>query len=496
MKRIFTLLAVVLLTANVLAQAPQTMIYQAVIRNSANALVASTPVGVQISIVQGTADGQAVYVETQSPTTNANGLVSFGIGSGIRSTSGTFSDIDWSAGPYFIKTETDPSGGTSYSITGTSQLMSVPYALYAANSPQGAQGPQGIQGIQGIPGVAGLDGVPGQEGPQGSSAANVLTGIVDIINGGTGSDTKNFVDLTNDQIIAGAKTFSNNTLVNGSVTATSFGLAAGTSSQFLKGDGSVDANSYVPSPEVAGTNGQVLTSDANGVASWKAAGLSESQVADLLAQISLLQSQVGSLNFGAGLFPKTTISNQTWSTTNLDVTTYRDGSPIPQVTDPTEWANLTTGAWCYYGNNATNNEPYGKLYNWYAVNDPRGLAPVGYHVATEADFITLIANNGGENTAGYALKEVGPTHWFQNYTQGSTNSSGFNAVGSGYRNYEGTFLAQGRLVVYQLSDVLRTNDNLDFAPRYKVIRADDGLVFTDWFGFDPSYGFSVRLVKD
>lgn len=131
MKNLFTLFAAVVLTANVFAQAPQKMSYQAVIRNSSNALVTSTAVGMRISILQGNATGTAVYVETQTATTNANGLVSIEIGAGTAVTA-TFAGIDWSAGPYFIKTETDPAGGTSYSITGTSQLLSVPYALSAA----------------------------------------------------------------------------------------------------------------------------------------------------------------------------------------------------------------------------------------------------------------------------------------------------------------------------------------------------------------------------
>jgi len=118
---------------SILAQAPQQMSYQAVIRNSADAVVASQNVGMQISILQGSASGTVVYAETQIPTTNANGLVTLAIGTGNVS-AGIFTAINWAAGPYFIKTETDPSGGTNYTITGTSQLMSVPYALYAASS--------------------------------------------------------------------------------------------------------------------------------------------------------------------------------------------------------------------------------------------------------------------------------------------------------------------------------------------------------------------------
>jgi len=133
MKKIYSILAGLLLTASVFAQAPQKMSYQAVIRNTSNALITSTPVGMQISVLQGSSTGTAVYVETQTPSTNANGLVSLEIGGGTV-VSGNFSTINWANGPYFIKTETDPTGGTAYSIVGTNELMSVPYALNAANA--------------------------------------------------------------------------------------------------------------------------------------------------------------------------------------------------------------------------------------------------------------------------------------------------------------------------------------------------------------------------
>lgn len=136
MKKIYSILAGLLLTASVFAQAPQKMSYQAVIRNSSNALVTSTTVGMKISVLQGSSTGTAVYVETQTPSTNANGLVSLEIGTGTAVT-GTFATINWATGPYFIKTETDPTGGKAYSITGTNQLMSVPYALFSANGQVG-----------------------------------------------------------------------------------------------------------------------------------------------------------------------------------------------------------------------------------------------------------------------------------------------------------------------------------------------------------------------
>ena len=124
-----------LTTVSVFAQSPEKISYQAVIRDATNTLVINQSVGMQISILQTTPTGAVVYTETHSVDTNINGLVSLEIGTG--STSDTFSAIDWSAGPYFIQTETDPTGGGNYTIAGTSQLMSVPFAMYAKTSGDG-----------------------------------------------------------------------------------------------------------------------------------------------------------------------------------------------------------------------------------------------------------------------------------------------------------------------------------------------------------------------
>jgi hypothetical protein len=127
MKIIIIILVVFLFNlSSLLAQAPEKMSYQAVIRNSSNELVVNTQIGMQISILQGSVNGILVYTEIQTPTTNSNGLVSIEIGESTG-----FDTIDWSNGPYFIKTETDPTGGINYTITGNSELLSVPYALYA-----------------------------------------------------------------------------------------------------------------------------------------------------------------------------------------------------------------------------------------------------------------------------------------------------------------------------------------------------------------------------
>ena len=131
MKKKFTIFAafwmamIVFIPQQAMAQAPEELSYQAIIRDASNNPVMMSTVGMQISILQGSSSGTAVYVETQTPMTNANGLISIQIGTGMV-VSGTFSTIDWGNGPYFIKSETDPAGGTAYTITGTNQVLSVP----------------------------------------------------------------------------------------------------------------------------------------------------------------------------------------------------------------------------------------------------------------------------------------------------------------------------------------------------------------------------------
>ncbi|MFA5972060.1 MAG: hypothetical protein WC780_06890 [Lentimicrobiaceae bacterium] len=132
MNRVYAILLAVSLTASVLAQSPEIMSYQAVIRDLSNNLVTNHAIGLKISILQGSISGSSVYSEifNPNPTTNANGLVTVEIGGGIP-IFGTFSTINWSDGLYYIKTETDPTGETNYTITGISQILSVPYALHA-----------------------------------------------------------------------------------------------------------------------------------------------------------------------------------------------------------------------------------------------------------------------------------------------------------------------------------------------------------------------------
>ncbi len=125
-----------------------------------------------------------------------------------------------------------------------------------------------------------------------------------------------------------------------------------------------------------------------------------------------------------------TIGTQTWMAENLKTTKYRNGDPIPNVTDISEWYHLTTGAYCDYINTPGSDVTYGKLYNWHTVADSRNIAPTGWHVPSDAEWAILIEYLGGSDVAGGKLKETGTTHWY-NPTTEATNESGFTGLPGG-----------------------------------------------------------------
>ena len=188
------------------------------------------------------------------------------------------------------------------------------------------------------------------------------------------------------------------------------------------------------------------------------------------------------------------IGLQKWDTANLNVTTYRYGTVIPEVTDPTAWANLTTGAWCHYENRTDSGSVYGKLYNGFAVagldgsGTLRKLAPAGYHIPTDDEWGVLITYLGGFGVAGSALKQTGTSYWASPNSD-ATNSSGFTALPGGYRTPDGEFTQDHQLTV--LWSDTTTGNNLQ---GYKVLYAFSSAVGTSWI--DRTFGFSVRAIKE
>ncbi|WP_124635919.1 collagen-like protein [Taibaiella sp. KBW10] len=210
------------------AQAPKLFNYQGVARNTSGVALANQSLGLKISILEGSASGTVVYAETQQATTNAFGLYNLSIGNGTAVT-GTMAGVDWATGDKYIKVEIDPSGGTTYTSLGATQLLSVPFALYAASGtpgPQGITGPAGPQGATGPQGPAGLSGATGAQGPQGPGGATGATGL----QGPAGS--ANVSGATNTLMkFTGATTGGNSQLTDD---GTSVGLNVGTLSPNVK----------------------------------------------------------------------------------------------------------------------------------------------------------------------------------------------------------------------------------------------------------------------
>jgi uncharacterized protein (TIGR02145 family) len=215
------------------------------------------------------------------------------------------------------------------------------------------------------------------------------------------------------------------------------------------------------------------------------------------------------------IYQTVTICNQIWTQSNLNVTHYRNGDVIPQVTDPTLWANLTTGAWCFYNNDPSNEAIYGRLYNWYAVTDPRGLAPLGWHIPSTNESRSLATCAGGVRDfytgnnpgvlnnyhfAGGNLKETGFLHWLSPNT-GATNNNLFFALPGGFRSLDGEFTITGLGYICgfwtKTADTSwppnTTNPNLLYWYSLMNHNSDD-------FNISPygnkNDGYSVRCVKD
>lgn len=182
------------------------------------------------------------------------------------------------------------------------------------------------------------------------------------------------------------------------------------------------------------------------------------------------------------------IGTQIWMKKNLDVDHYRNGDTIPMVTDPSQWEQLKTGAWCYIGNDSSLGKIYGKLYNWFAVNDPRGLAPKGWHIASEKEWAILVKFLGGNDVAGGKLKEEGLSHWHSPNT-GATNWSGFTGLPGGWRYYIRTDIQIGNYAYWWTS----TEIDVTNAWSRALNNNDDNI--TSNVGYKVE-GMSVRCIKD
>jgi uncharacterized protein (TIGR02145 family) len=393
MKKLYTILAIIAATA-IFAQAPQGFNYQATVRNSAGALIVNQNVNFKFNIMLNSATSLPVFSETHMVPTDDVGQVNLVIGQGTATT-GTFSTINWGSGNYFLGIELNT--GSGYVAMGTTQFLSVPYALYA-NSSGNAQ-----------------------------AATPNLASVLAVNNVANNLQIKNLANPTDAQD-AVTKSFSE---------------------------------------------------------------------AQLQVQVTQLQAQIEALQNYNMLQSGLNIGLQDWATINLNVTTYRDGTPIPQVTDPTQWANLTTGAWCYYNNDPVNGAIFGKLYNWYAVagihdNDPNTpnkiLAPTGWHIPSDTEWTTLTTFLGGELVAGGKMKSTGTSLWLSP-NLGATNLSGFTGLPGGCRPPSGIFDNIGYDGFWWSSSEFGNLDAWYVKLGYSDTNANK-------LNYNKKDGFSVRCIRD
>ena len=186
-----------------------------------------------------------------------------------------------------------------------------------------------------------------------------------------------------------------------------------------------------------------------------------------------------------------TIDGQTWMAENLRTTKYRNGDTLPEISGNTAWKNLNTSAFCNYKNTTDLDKiaTLGRLYNWFAVSDSRNIAPVGWHIATDAEWITLTNYLGNESVSGGKLKETSTLHW-KSPNIGASNSCGFTALPGGRREYtDGSFINLGTDGFWWTSSAY----NPDYS-WYRYLHNDVANVYRA--NFHKQYGFSVRCVQD
>lgn len=548
MKKILTTIAAVVLTACIFAQPPQKMSYQAVIRNAGSNLIKSLPVGMRISILQGSVSGAVVYTEIQTPTTNVNGLVTIEIGGGTG-----FNTIDWSLGPYFLKTETDPTGGTNYTITGISQLLTVPYAIYSkkaqtadynnlTNLPNlsiylttesdpvfGASPSKGITNgnisnwntayswgnhsglyrpITYVPGWADVTGKPSFSIVATSGSYNDLTNKPALFNGAWTSLTGKPTTLSGYGITDAMNTsHSANTITSTNITnwnsAYGWGNHAGlyrpigyipswneitTKPTTIAGYGITDAVMTIGNQTVAGNKTFTgLTTVPIPINSTDAA--TKAYVDGIIKVLGIVSGEFAGIVFDidGNIYKTVKIGNQIWMTENLKSTQYNDGTIIPLVTGNSTWSMLNTPGYCWLWDDESSYKAiYGALYNWMAVNTGK-LCPIGWHVPTDTEWTTLTTFLGGESVAGGKMKETGTSHWEMNF--GATNEVGFTGLPGGARNSNGSSLSVGT-VGYFWSSTQSSTTTSWYRGLYNELKV------VERQAFNKKYGLSVRCLKD
>ena len=515
MKKFYAILCLAIASLTQLqAQAPQGFNYQATVRNSSGDLIINTNVYFKFNVIQGSETAVPIFTETHYVPTDDLGQVNLVIGQGTANT-GVFSELDWSLGSYYLGIELDT--GNGYVAMGTTQLLSVPYAMYAENSglssglPSGGSEGQVICIVNGVPTWVDYETLSpcgdefftqtwyidedgdGYGFSSGTSCLRPENGF--LLNELTGNG-----DGTDDCDDSDADEFPGQ---NWFIDTDGDGYGGSSQTSCLRPENGFLLN------ELTGNGDGTDDCDDSDTSIYPGA----EEVPD-----GIDNDCDGEIDNGFDEYycPPSFIvyGTQKWSSTNACNITYRDGTAIPQVADPTEWSNITTGAWCYYENDPT--KP--KLYNWYAImgihdSDPntpnKEFAPEGWHLPNDEEwttFVNYLIENGynfdGTTTGNKIAKAISSTTGWDNSTvlgapgneQSSNNSSGFNAYPEGSRSRLGPFgqPGTGKRVIFWSSSVGSSFTNC-CAVAYSLYGSNTHLGSSDYY---KKYGFSVRFVKD
>ena len=556
MKKIY-LLALVLFSAIIYAQT-KGITYQAVILNpegehipgynNERAPLSNTSICLRFSIYKGSL---LEYQETRNVTTDEFGMVNTIIGGGVyvSGTSTTLSGVTWDGNAKNLMVEVDTKANcANFSQISNQPFTYVPYAFYADNSgtpgPQGPAGPTGPQGPQGIAGATGIQGPIGLTGPAGATGAQGPQGIQGQAGAnGTFQNGNSIGDMLywngSSWVILPVGTNGQNLTVcnglphwgtcgnpssNGSAIITTFNSCSTASSGILTAG--INASGVTQTINVTvGTIGTYsILATANGVTFSAIGTFTTTGAQNIILTASGIPITSGTNTFTLNTTPNcnfslstspalltvtdidgntyqtVTICGQMWTQSNLNVARYRNGDVIPQITNQVTWGQANYGAWCYYNNDPSTEPIYGKLYNWYAVNDPRGLVPIGYHIPSDAEWTTLNTCLGGASVAGGKMKEVGTTNWNSPNT-GATNESNFTALPGGYRqddvnasNLPSIFIGSQSVGWFWSSTIYNTNPSvIDNSYNYILSRLNTNNTRNY---FSKKYGMSLRCIKD
>src|SRR4030042_4140366 len=513
MKKILLSLIIVFVAFGLSAQAPQSFKYQTVVRDAAGVIEAGQSVSFQISILEGVTP---VYVEKfVAVTTNNYGLVTLENGTGTL-VSGSFTTIDWeNDGPFFLMTEIDMAGGETFTEVGTSELLSVPFALNAKTAENaywvknvndisyndgkvgiGVAAPTAKLDIRGTMYAAGT-------APFGTftfvettdSHADVHESILTVqnISGGVSSQANIKFDAGpgghGKAIISGAYDGSDE---EGKLT---FKVRNGTTSYAdaltLRSSGNVGINETNPDSNFHVNGNAHITGDltVDGAVRVSVSPVDDDDAVNKAYVHAFIQklSEKGVIvvDVDENIYATVRMGSQVWMAENLKTIHYNDGTPITPITDNAAWAAATDAPYCWYSNDAaTYKDVYGALYNGYAAQKAN-ICPTGWHVPTFAEMGTLQTFLGGESEAGTKLKETGTDHW--NSPNPATNETGYTAVAGGNRSNSTGLFANLKVTSQTWSSNGSDNFGLDNTTTNMYLSVG---------GSPTKLGFTIRCMTD